>query len=145
MNLPKNKLLKWLIIIITIYLGLFLLIKIVNINSKSCNADTDCTYHHSSCFPSCGPNDVINKKYETTKNIELVTKCIPSLPAVISMRNMQIDCFEIYPTTPYCNEEKKCDSKINCEVSCKTYKDVEETQINERILDALNECECEIN
>ena len=146
--LPKNKFLKWLIIVVAAYILLFLLVKLININSENCEVDDDCIHHYSTC-QGC---EIVsfNKKYSFTKNVEQFLRCAPQFPINLLQYLLyykHVDCFETGLRNSYCSEEKKCEFEwIGCDVICENPDAIKNnTRYSENYLDyVIDSCFCEI-
>ena len=129
MKFFRNKYLISILAVLIVVLVFFFVIKAVNANSKSCNADSDCVFYRTECCYSCGTGDSMNKKYLTTLETERFMKCLfTNLECSFFFRQI-VDCLPPIDAAfrkPYCNENKICDSKIDCEAFCEEFGGMED-------------------
>ena len=140
MKFFRNKYLISILAVLIVVLVFFFVIKAVNANSKSCNADSDCVFYRTECCYSCGTGDSVNKKYVLPLGIEKLMKCPFTNFDCYYFFGQVVDCLPPIDAAfrkPFCNENKICDSKIDCEAFCELYRGREYDQLEREY-----GCEC---
>ena len=108
---------KWFIIILAILVSIIIfvsIIKMINIGKKNCENDSNCVIFRESCCGGCVATNAVNEKYLNTLKIEKVFDCLGGLTIFFCPLS---DCLMI-PKEPYCNSEKLCDVRLNCDLIC---------------------------
>lgn len=146
-----KKSLKIILIIVGVIIGFFIASKLLlSFFSGSCSSDADCVFYEMKCCGSCSPSDSINKIYEPFLEIGKIG-CFPIMFNCPSRSCALLPIFK-----PYCNEQKECGIKIDCENNCNLLKDIitkgrtENKKEVEEYLKMFNnqykdECKCEID
>jgi len=109
-------------VIATIIVGLltlFLAMKLVNIEGKTCKIDSDCIIYEKTCFVPCySKKSSINNDFIATMNTESLISC--SVIAPFQFLNNKLGGCERDPSVfdSVC-VEKKCQLSLDCEETCK--------------------------
>jgi len=147
MDIFKNKLILSILIILSVLVLFVVSIKIININSQNCETDTDCTFYERSCCYSCGYGDSVNKNFLTTLGIDKSISCIVGLRSIACP---MYDCMLMAPQEPFCNQNNKCDTKVDCEKTCEMWINrlenmPEEQQRIQKWISVNTDCSCDFN
>lgn len=81
-------------------------------NYNSCQVDADCILFEPNCCPRCEPGESIHKDSLNQVGLEKKERC-SSFVGICKNIECEPKLYE-----PYCNEQKLCDSRINCVRSC---------------------------
>lgn len=112
MNILRNKYTIPALIVIFLLFLFFSSIKVTNLKSQNCESDSDCVFYEKNCCGSCGNPNSVNKNYLTILKINYFIRCsIKPCPWTYM-------CLKIAPKEPFCNQNKKCDIRTNCNETC---------------------------